>query len=144
MKDVRDALMVARNSEGRLVRRPLSPHLQTYRWPITMFSSILNRATGIALSVGTLLMTWWLVAAATSPAAFATAQGFIGSWLGLLMLFGWTFSLMFHTFSGIRHLVWDSGRGFEQPSLNPVSYFVLGAAAGATLLVWIIGLAMWS
>src|ERR1700761_4955423 len=136
MKDVRDALMVARNSEGRLVRRPLSPHLQTYRWPITMVSSILNRATGIALSVGTLLLTWWLVAAATSPDAFATVQGVIGSWLGILLLFGWTFSLMFHLFNGVRHLLWNAGHGFEHPLLNSVSYFVLGAAAAVTVLLW--------
>jgi succinate dehydrogenase / fumarate reductase cytochrome b subunit len=140
MNDIRDAQMVARNSEGRLVRRPLSPHLQTYRWPITMVSSILNRATGIALSVGALFLTWWLVAAATSPRAFGAAQWFLGSWLGLLMLFGWTFCLMFHLFSGLRHLVWDSGRGFEHRSLDAVSYVVLGAAIVATLLVWIAAL----
>jgi succinate dehydrogenase / fumarate reductase cytochrome b subunit len=129
MKDVRDALMVARNSDGKLIRLPLSPHL--------------DRATGIALSVGTLLMTWWLVAAATSPAAFAGAQWFISSWLGLLMLFGWTASLFYHLLSGIRHLVWDTGRGLELPQLNGVTYILFGATIVLTVLVWIIGLVVW-
>jgi succinate dehydrogenase / fumarate reductase cytochrome b subunit len=144
MKDVRDALIVARNTDGKLVRRPLSPHLQTYRWPVTMVSSVLNRATGIALSVGTLLLTWWLVAAATSGSAFATAQGFIGSWFGLLLLLGWTASLFYHLFNGLRHLVWDAGYGYDQPTLNKITYVVLGATAVATVLAWIIGLAVWS
>ena len=143
MQDVRDTLMVGRTSDGRLVRRPLSPHLQVYRWPVTMAASILNRATGIAISVGTLLMVWWLVAAASSPAAFATAQGFIGSWLGLLMLFGWTASLFYHTFAGLRHLAWDAGYGFDKPVLNPLSWVVMGATVVATLVVWVIGLAIW-
>ena len=143
MQDVRDSLMVGRASDGALVRRPLSPHLQVYRWPVTMAASILNRMTGIAISVGTLLMVWWLVAAATSPAAFATAQGFIGSWLGLLMLFGWTASLFYHTFAGLRHMAWDMGYGFDKPGLNPISWLVMGATVVATLLVWVIGLAIW-
>ena len=77
MRDVRDALMIARNTDGKLVHRPLSPHLQIYRWPISMALSILHRASGIALGVGTLLLTWWLVAAATSSRAFEVAQGFL-------------------------------------------------------------------
>ena len=69
MRDVRDALMVARNTDGKLVRRPLSPHIQVYRWPISMALSIAHRISGVGLGVGTLLLTWWLVAAATSDAA---------------------------------------------------------------------------
>ncbi len=134
--------MVAHTSDGKLVRRPLSPHLQVYRWPITMAMSIATRATGIALGVGTLLLTWWLVAAATSPAAFASVQGFIGSPLGYLLLLGWTLSLFFHLFSGIRYLVWDVGIGYDIPSADKGSYIVLGATAGATVLTWIIGLAV--
>ena len=143
MKDVRDALLVARNSEGKVVRRPLSPHLQVYRWPITMAMSILNRATGIAISVGTLLLVWWLVAAATSPAAYASAVGFIGSPLGYLLLFGWTASLFFHLLSGIRHLIWDVGIGYDIPSANSGSYIVLAATAALTILTWIVGLAIY-
>ena len=109
MRDVRDALMTARNSEGKLVRRPLSPHMQVYRWPISMALSILHRITGCALGVGTLLLTWWLVAAAGSDTAFEHAQWFMGSAIGLLLLFGWSLALIFHFFSGIRHLVWVVG-----------------------------------
>ena len=89
MKDVRDALYVAKATDGTLIRRPKSPHLGIYRWPATMFASILNRATGIALSIGALLLVWWLVAAATGPAAFALVQQFLISPLGLLLLLGW-------------------------------------------------------
>ena len=80
--------------------RPLSPHLQVYKWQITMVLSISHRATGLALSMGTLLLVWWLVALATGPQAFAVAQGFVGSWLGRLLLLGWTFSLFFHLANG--------------------------------------------
>lgn len=143
MRDVRDALMVARNTDGKLVRRPLSPHIQVYRWPISMALSILHRASGVALGVGTLLMTWWLVAAATSPAAFDTAQWFMASPLGLLCLFGWTGALMFHFFSGIRHLVWDLGRGFESPAYNNSAWAVVIATVVTTVLIWVVGLAVW-
>src|ERR1700761_649311 len=106
--------MFGRNSGGRLVRRPLSPHLQIYRWPVSMATSILHRVTGIALGVGTLLLTWWLVAAASSDPAFNTAQWFIGSTVGLLLLFGWTVALIYHFFNGVRHLLWDTGIGFDK------------------------------
>lgn len=143
MRDVRDALMTARNSEGKLVRRPLSPHLQVYRWPISMALSILHRATGCALAVGTLLLTWWLVAAATSDTAFADAQWFMGSAIGLLLLFGWSLALIFHFFSGIRHLVWDAGIGFEAPTYNTSGWGVVIATAVCTVLVWVVGLVVW-
>jgi succinate dehydrogenase / fumarate reductase cytochrome b subunit len=137
MKDVQDALMVARTSDGRLVRRPLSPHASIYRWPITMVASILNRITAVALSIGSLLLVWWLVGAAEGPAAFAHVQGFIASPIGLLLLLGWTASLFYHLFAGLRHLAWDLGYGFAKPTLNPVSWAVLGLTVVATVGVWI-------
>ncbi|MDR3529770.1 MAG: succinate dehydrogenase, cytochrome b556 subunit [Rhodopila sp.] len=143
MRDVRDALMVARNSEGKLVRRPLSPHLQVYRWPISMALSILHRVTGVGLAIGTLLLTWWLVAAASSDDVFDRAQWFMGSALGLLLLFGWSVALIFHFFSGIRHLVWDAGVGFDAPTYNTSGWAVLIATGACTVLVWVIGLAVW-
>jgi succinate dehydrogenase / fumarate reductase, cytochrome b subunit len=143
VKDVRDALMVARTSDGRLVRRPLSPHLQVYRWQITTILSILHRMTGIALGVGTLLLTWWLVAAATSAESFATVQGFIGSPIGLLLLFGWTYALFFHMCNGIRHLAWDLGLGFEKPEYHFTGWLAVGASTVLTVLVWIVGLVIW-
>jgi succinate dehydrogenase / fumarate reductase cytochrome b subunit len=139
MSDVRDAAFVAKASDGKLVRRPLSPHIGIYRWPITMVASILNRATGIAVSVGTLLLVWWLVAAATGPAEFATVQAFIASPLGLLMLLGWTASLYYHFFAGLRHLAWDVGVGFGQAQLNPLSYLVLALTFAATAATWVAG-----
>jgi len=143
VRDVRDALMTARNSEGKLVRRPLSPHMQVYRWPISMALSILHRITGCALGVGTLLLTWWLVAAASPDDVFARAQWFMGSAVGLLLLFGWSLALIFHFFSGIRHLVWDAGIGFDAPAYNTSGWGVVIATAVCTVLVWVVGLAVW-
>lgn len=143
MRDVRDASMVGRNTEGKLVSRPLSPHLQVYRWPLSMALSILHRVTGVALGVGTLLMTWWLVAAAVSDDAFARAQWFIGSAFGLLLLFGWSVALLFHFFAGIRHLVWDAGYGYDPPHYNTSGWAVVIATAATTLLLWVIGLIVW-
>ena len=140
MKDVRDALMVARTSDGKLIRRPLSPHLQVYRLQITSVLSILNRASGLAVSVGTLLLVWWLVAAASGPIAFARVQWFIGSWLGMLMLFGWTVALFYHLFAGIRHLAWDAGYGYDLPTTYATGWAVVAATGVATVLVWIAGL----
>ncbi len=144
MTDIRDALLSARTSDGKLVRRPLSPHLQVYRPQITSALSIFHRLTGIAISVGTLLLVWWLVAAATGPAAYAHVQGFIGSPFGLLLLFGWTAALFYHFFAGIRHLVWDAGWGFEKPQYHMTGLAVLVATAVATVLVWAVGIAVWA
>ena len=143
MKDVREALSVARNSEGKLVRRPLSPHLQVYRPQITTFTSIMHRAAGVALAVGTLLMTWWLVAAASSDQAFATVQYFIGSPIGLLLLFGWTLALVFHLLNGVRHLAWDAGFGFEAPDYRHTGMAALIGTVAVTVLLWIVGLIIW-
>jgi succinate dehydrogenase / fumarate reductase cytochrome b subunit len=143
VKDVRDALMVARNTDGKLVRRPLSPHVQVYRWPLSMALSIMHRITGVALGVGTLLMTWWLVAAASSDTAFSRAESFMGSPIGLLLLFGWSLALFFHLFSGIRHLVWDAGFGFDEPAYNTSGWAVVIATGVCTVLAWAIGLWVW-
>lgn len=143
MADVRDALLIAKNTEGKLVRRPLSPHLQIYKPQISTALSIFHRITGVALSAGTLLLTWWLVAAATGPGPFATVQGFIGSPFGWLLLFGWTVALFYHFFAGLRHLAWDAGYGFEKAEYNMTGRAVLIATAVCTVLVWIVGIAVW-
>ena len=140
MRDVRDALLVARTTDGRVVKRPLSPHLQVYRPQISTVLSILHRITGIALSAGTLLLVWWLVAAAVSPHAFDTVQWFIASPVGLVVLFGWTLSLWYHFWAGIRHLVWDAGYGYGKPDFHHTGYAVLIATAACTVLTWIVGL----
>ncbi len=142
MKDVRDALMVAHTSEGKLVRRPLSPHLQVYTPQLTSILSIMNRVTGLAVSAGTVLLVWWLVAAASGPSAFATVQGFLGSPVGLFMLFGWTAALFYHFFGGLRHLAWDAGYGYDLPQTHASGWAVVIATVVATVLTWGVGLWM--
>ena len=120
--------------------RPLSPHLQIYRPQLTSILSIVHHGTGVALSVGTLLLVYWLVAAAMGPEAYADAEALIGSWLGYLLLFGWSFSLFFHLANGIRHLFWDAGMGFELDQTYASGWVVVGASVGLTVLAWIVGL----
>jgi succinate dehydrogenase / fumarate reductase cytochrome b subunit len=121
--------------------RPLSPHLQIYRLQITSVLSISHRLTGLALSVGTLLLVWWLVALARGPDAFARAQSFVGSWLGRVLLLGWTFSLFFHLANGIRHLCWDAGYGFEIKTATVSGWVVVAASVALTVVAWVVGLA---
>ena len=120
--------------------RPLSPHLQIYRPQITSVLSISHRATGLALSAGTLLLVWWLVALTRGPEAFASVQSFVGSWAGRLLLLGWTFSLFFHLANGIRHLCWDAGYGFEIKTAETSGWVVVAAATALTVIVWVVGL----
>ncbi|HTS90751.1 MAG TPA: succinate dehydrogenase, cytochrome b556 subunit [Stellaceae bacterium] len=119
--------------------RPLSPHLQIYRLQLTSVLSILHRITGVALAVGTLLLAWWLVALASGEDAYTAAQGFIGSWLGKLLLLGWSFALFFHLANGIRHLFWDAGYGFEIKTTYASGWTVVAASALLTILAWGIG-----
>lgn len=121
--------------------RPLSPHLQVYKPQLTSALSILHRGTGIALAVGTLLLAWWLFATAAGPEAFATVQTFIGSWIGRLLLFGWTFALFYHLCNGIRHLFWDIGKGFELSIVYVSGWFVVIAALALTVGAWFWGYA---
>jgi succinate dehydrogenase / fumarate reductase cytochrome b subunit len=123
--------------------RPLSPHLQIYRPQISSALSIFHRITGCALAVGSVLLAWWVIAAAAGPAAFENAQWFLGSWLGLLMLFGWSAALFYHLCSGIRHLAWDAGWGYDLPTMHKTGYAVLIATGVLTVLAWIIGLVVW-
>lgn len=143
MADVRDALMIGKRSDGTLVQRPLSPHLQVYKPQVSSGTSILNRITGIAISVGLILMVWWLVAAASGPKAFASAQGFVGSWFGLILMFGWTFALWYHFCNGIRHLAWDAGYGYEIKTSHRTALIVVAATVVLSVISWIVGLAVW-
>ena len=121
-------------------RRPLSPHLQIYRPQLTSTLSSLHRLTGIALAVGTLLLVYWLAAAAAGPDAFHGAQSFMGSWLGVLLLFGWSVALFYHLCNGIRHLFWDAGYGFELPQAYTSGWAVVIGTGTLTVLAWVIGL----
>jgi succinate dehydrogenase / fumarate reductase, cytochrome b subunit len=122
--------------------RPLSPHLQIYRWPINMTTSILHRASGVALAAGTLLLVWWIAALAHGPASFDLMQHALASFLGRLVLFGWTWSLFFHLSNGIRHLVWDVGGGFEIKTARRTAWLVLAASVVLTLVAWSAGYAV--
>jgi succinate dehydrogenase / fumarate reductase cytochrome b subunit len=117
--------------------RPLSPHLKIYRWPITMATSITHRATGIALSVGTLLLAWWLIAAASGPQAFATFQTAAANPIGEIVLFGFVWSLAFHLLNGLRHLAWDLGYGFDVATANRTGILVITLSAFAAIAVFI-------
>lgn len=122
--------------------RPLSPHLQVYRWGLHMVLSILHRATGVALGVGTLVLAWWLMALASGPDAFAQVQSCLSSWLGRLVLFGFTWALMLHLCNGIRHLVWDTGRGFDLAAVRVSNLLVLSGSAVLTVAAWVLGYCM--
>jgi len=119
--------------------RPLSPHLQVYRWQWTSMLSIVHRATGIALAAGALLLVCWLLAVANGPDSFAAVHGFLGTWIGRLLLFGWTWSLTYHLFNGMRHLFWDAGIGLELPAAQASGYAVVVASIAVTLAVWVAG-----
>ena len=120
------------------IERPLSPHLQIYRWTWTMTMSIFHRVTGTANYLGTVLVAVWLLALATSPAAYEGVQWFFGSIVGQLILFGYTWSLLHHMLGGVRHLVWDFGHGMEPGTRMNMARFTLIGAVTLTLLIWIL------
>jgi succinate dehydrogenase / fumarate reductase cytochrome b subunit len=114
--------------------RPLSPHLQIYRPQLTSMTSIFARITGNALILGTVLVVWWLLAAATSPESFALADAVMTSWVGDLVLLGSTWALWYHALAGLRHLWWDSGRGLDVPTAERLGIGVIAGSLVLTLL----------
>ncbi|MDB5417448.1 MAG: sdhC [Phenylobacterium sp.] len=118
--------------------RPLSPHLQVWRWHITMATSIAHRATGVALYVGALIGAAWAISLARGPEAYATFKHLLGSPLGKLVMFGLTVSFFYHLANGVRHLVWDTGKGLDVKTANATSVLVFAFAAAATAAVWAI------
>ena len=116
----------------------MSPHLQVWRWHITMATSIAHRATGVALYVGALIAAAWAISLAGGPDAYATFKAVMGSPIGLLVMFGLSVSFFYHLANGIRHLVWDAGYGFDLKSANASAVFVFAFTAAATLAVWVI------
>ncbi len=116
--------------------RPLSPHLQVYRWQITMTLSILHRATGVALAIGAFGLVWWLLSVAAGPEAHAQFVGVATSVVGRVLLFGFSFCLAYHFFNGIRHLLWDIGWGFEIPQLYASGWTVVVLSALCTIGLW--------
>jgi succinate dehydrogenase / fumarate reductase cytochrome b subunit len=119
--------------------RPLSPHLQIYKPLLTMMMSIVHRITGIGLYFGTLLLAWWLIAAA-GPNGYARFETFAGSLIGRLILFGYTWALIHHMLGGVRHLIWDSGRGMGPGERDWLAAANLVGSIAITIILWIIGL----
>ncbi len=120
--------------------RPLSPHLQVYRWQISNTLSILHRLTGVALALGLVALSYWLISLAGGEEAYAAAMRVFASKVGLVFLIGWTFSFLFHLLNGVRHLFWDAGYGFERNQRHASGWFAVLGALGLTacvcLVVW--------
>jgi succinate dehydrogenase / fumarate reductase cytochrome b subunit len=118
--------------------RPLSPHLSIYRWPITMTLSILHRATGIGMSVGFIVLVFWLADAANGPEAYAVFTQAMDSLVGRLLLIAWSWAFFYHLSNGIRHLVWDTGRGFGKRQATASAWFVLALSLILTGAFWLV------
>ena len=121
------------------VQRPLSPHLSIYKPVLTMMMSIVHRITGAALYAGTVVVVWWLMAAATGPAAYANFQWFAGSIIGRVILFGYTWALIHHALGGVRHLIWDMGYGFGPAEREFMTRATIIGSIALTVLVWVVG-----
>ena len=120
----------------RSVERPLSPHLSIYHLSITMLMSIVHRITGAALYIGSLLLAWWLIAAATGPDYYNYVVSWFATWPGKLILLGYTWALMHHMLGGIRHLIWDTGLGFDLKTIDILSWGSLAGSLVLTVLIW--------
>ena len=119
-------------------KRPVSPHLQVYRWTVTMAGSILHRATGVALYVGALIGAAWAISLAQGPDAYATFKHLLGSPLGKVVMFGLTVSFFYHLANGIRHLTWDAGRGLNVKTANATAIVVYTNTTTTSVAVWFI------
>ena len=118
--------------------RPLSPHLSIYRPQLTSVTSILTRITGTGLLVGALLIVWWFLAAATSPEYFAIADGVITSWVGDIVMTLSLWALWYHALAGLRHLYWDTGRGFEIETAEKLGLAVIAGSVVLTILTLLV------
>ena len=117
--------------------RPLSPHLQIYRFSLTMALSIVHRITGVGLYLGTGLLAWWLIAAAMGPDQLDFVNLVLGSWLGQLVLFGFTWALFHHMLGGIKHFIWDTGSGLEPANRQLLSWINIFGGLVLTGLAWV-------
>ena len=120
--------------------RPLSPHLGIYRWEISNSLSILHRMTGVMLSAGSLVLVGWLVSAVVGEDLYICLNVWLNTFLGRLMLFGWTFCFFFHLGNGVRHLFWDVGYGFEKQRARMTGWMVVTFAIATTLIFWVYAL----
>ena len=118
--------------------RPLSPHLTIYRPQLTSMTSILTRITGNAMLISALLIVWWFLAAATSPEAYAVANGFLTSWFGKLVMTFSVLGLWYHTLAGVRHLIWDNGIGLDIPTAEKMGWAVVIGSVVLTIITIIL------
>jgi succinate dehydrogenase / fumarate reductase, cytochrome b subunit len=125
-------------ANAKRVERPLSPHLQVFRWHLPMLTSILTRVTGNALILGALLVVWWLLAAASGPDYFAFVDGFVRSWFGKLVFLGSIWALWYHFLAGLRHLYYDSGRGLDIPTAERLGWAVIVGSVVLTVITIIL------
>ncbi|HLH12824.1 MAG TPA: succinate dehydrogenase, cytochrome b556 subunit [Methylovirgula sp.] len=128
--------MAELNGGNLAARRPLSPHLSVYRPMMTMMMSIAHRITGGALYVGTILLVWYLLAAASGGAAFSTASSFLGSIFGQFILLCFTFAFLHHFFGGVRHMIWDAGYGLDHPMREYLAVGTLAASLACTVILF--------
>ena len=119
--------------------RPLSPHLQVYKLTLSFLMSVFHRISGAALYFGMLLLAWWLIAAASGPNAYANVEWFMGSWIGQLVLLGYTWALLHHMLGGIRHLIWDTIHGFEPAERELLALATIVGSVSLTLVLWVVG-----
>jgi succinate dehydrogenase / fumarate reductase cytochrome b subunit len=126
-------------AEARMRERPLSPHIQIYKWTLPFLMSGFHRVTGAVLYFGFALVAWWLIAAALGPSAYANVQWFYGTYIGRLVLLGYTWALIHHTLGGIRHLFWDTGHGFSHREIEWLARATIGGSIVLTLIVWFVG-----
>ncbi len=126
-----------------LAPRPLSPHLSIFRPYINMVMSIIHRITGAANYFGSLLLAVWLISAAAGESEFNAVSSILASPLGLIVLFGFTWSVMHHMLGGIRHFIWDTGHGFELPTVRLLSWGTLLGSITLTGLIWVAALSQW-
>jgi succinate dehydrogenase / fumarate reductase cytochrome b subunit len=120
-------------------RRPLSPHLQIYRPMLTMMMSIAHRISGAALATGFVLLAWWLIAVSSGPEAYATVESFFASIVGRVILFLYSWALIHHMLGGIRHLIWDTGRGLDKVSIEIFAWATIIGSTLLTLALWALG-----
>jgi succinate dehydrogenase / fumarate reductase cytochrome b subunit len=133
--------MTSDPAPAKSLSRPLSPHLQIWRWTPTMAASITHRATGVALYAGTILLALWAVAAAQGAAFYQPVGAFLASPLGVLFLFGYVWALMFHAFNGLRHLYWDMGHGLDVKTAAMTAWFTYAASIIVAIVVVAAGVA---
>jgi succinate dehydrogenase / fumarate reductase cytochrome b subunit len=133
------AELEAGTTTGPRRARPLSPHLQVYKMMLTFVMSGFHRISGFALYFGIVLLAWWLIAAASGPNAYANFEWVMGSWIGRLVLLGYTWALLHHMLGGIRHLIWDTIHGFEPAEREMLALATLVGSISLTVVVWVVG-----